>query len=317
MLSRRDFLAAAVAASAIPPVKLTSRERIDRALKGGEVDRPPFTFWYHFGLQDQPAPRHAEATLKFHRKFHTDLVKVMSDFPYPKPAGEWYELKAISNPFPEQVRALEIIREGLDGTAYFVETVFNPWNVAEKLSSPEEVKRLKAEKPQTLLDALEAITRSEIEHVSRAVAAGASGIFLAVANAGNGALSQEEYERFSEPFDKMILAAASNVPLNTLHLHGDKVYLDRFCRNWPSSVLNYSTYGTRVGISNVRNQYAGVIMGGLDEVKFRKLTAAELKTQWQAAWKAAGTRFILAPGCSVPNDTTDEELSRLVTVLGA
>jgi uroporphyrinogen decarboxylase len=317
MLSRRDFLAAAVATSAIPPARLTSKQRIDRALKGQDVDRPPFTFWYHFGLQEQPASHHAKATLEFHRKFHTDLVKVMSDFPYPKPAGKWYELKVVSDPFPEQVRALEIIRDGLQGTAYFVETVFNPWNVAEKLSSPEEVKRLMAEKPQALLDALEAITRSEIEHVKKAVATGVSGIFLAVANAGNGILSQEEYAKFSEPFDKMILAAVSNAPLNTLHLHGDKVYLDRFYRDWPASVLNYSTHGTGVSITEVRGQYAGVIMGGLDEVNFRKLASAELKTQWQAAGKASGKRFLLAPGCSVPNETADEELLRLATVLGA
>ncbi len=317
MLSRRGFLAAAFAASVVPSAKLTSKERIDRVLKGGEVDRPPFTFWYHFGLQDQPAGHHAKATLEFHRKFHTDLVKVMSDFQYPKPGGTWYELKALPDPFPEQIRALEIIREGLGGTAYFVETVFNPWNVAEKLSSPREVKSLMAAKPQALLDALEAIAKSEVEHVKKAVATGASGIFLAIANAGNGILSQEEYSKFSEPFDRMILAAVSSAPLNTLHLHGDKVYLDRFYRGWPASVLNYSTYGTGVGISKVREEYAGVIMGGLDEVNFRKLTVSDLKAQWEAAQKAAGKRFILAPGCSVPNDTSDEELLRLVSVLGA
>jgi uroporphyrinogen decarboxylase len=317
MLSRRDFLAAAAAASAIPPLKMTSRERVDRALKGEEVDRTPFSFWYHFGLQDKPASYHARATLEFHRKFRTDLVKVMSDYPYPKPVGNWYELKEVTDPFPEQVRALEIIRDGLNGEAYFVETVFNPWNVAEKLSSPEEVKRLMAERPQALLDALTAIANSEAAHAKRAVAAGASGIFLAIANAGNQLLSREEYARFSEPFDKMVLAAVSAVPLNTLHLHGDAVYLDLFYSGWPASVLNYSAHGTKVSISDVRSRYSGVIMGGLDEVNFRSLTPAELKRQWQSAREAAGRRFILTPGCSVPNDTTDEELLRLATVLGA
>ena len=56
-------------------------------------------------------------------------------------------------------------------------------------------------------------------------------------------------------------------------------------------------------------------MGGLDEVRFRTLTAAEMKEQWQAAQQAAGGRYILAPGCSVPDDTTDEELLRLVNLL--
>jgi uroporphyrinogen decarboxylase len=179
------------------------------------------------------------------------------------------------------------------------------------------VKRLMAERPQALLDALTAIADSEAAHAKRAVAAGASGIFLAIANAGSPVLSREEYARFSEPFDRMVLAAVSAVPLNTLHLHGDAVYLDRFYSGWPASVLNYSVHGTKVSISDVRSRYSGVIMGGLDEVNFRKLTPAELKGQWQSAREAAGRRFILTPGCSVPNDTTDEELLRLATVLGA
>src|ERR1022692_2986926 len=94
--------------------------------------------------------------LAFHRQFHTDLVKAMSDYPFPKPAGKWHELKVVNNPFPEQLRALEPIRERLRGQAYFVETIFNPWNVAEKMSSPEEVLRLKQENPKALEAALEA-----------------------------------------------------------------------------------------------------------------------------------------------------------------
>ena len=80
--------------------------------------------------------------------YRTDLVKVMSDFPYPKPTGKWYELKVNPNPFPDQIRALELIRNGLQGNAYMIETVFNPWNVAQKLSSKEDVLRLKQEKPE-------------------------------------------------------------------------------------------------------------------------------------------------------------------------
>ena len=115
----------------------------------------------------------------------------------------------------------------------------------------------------------------------------------------------------------MILEAVSGSPLNVLHLHGDKVYLDRFYKGWQAAAINYSAHGTGVPIRQVRSKYPGVIMGGLDEVNFRKLTPDQMKQQWQAARKAAGKKFILTPGCSVPNDTTDAELLRLVDVLGA
>jgi uroporphyrinogen decarboxylase len=319
MLSRREFALAASAGAlySAPLPKLSSRERVDRALKGADVDHPPCTLWHHFLDEKHPGEIHARNTLEFHRKFRTDLVKVMSDYPYPKPnTGPWHALKVDPNPFPQQIRALELIREGLKGEAYFIETIFNSFNQAQKLSSLEEVQKLKAEKPQVLLDALAVITKSQISHARKALAAGASGIFLAIANAGDGILTREEYARFSEPFDRMILEAVLSAPLNTLHLHGRKIFLDRFY-NWPAPVINYSIHWTGVSVAEVRKHYSGVLMCGLDEDNYPKLSEAAIKAQWQAARKEAGPKYFLAPGCSVPNDSTDEQLSRLAKVVGA
>lgn len=317
MLSRRNFLSLAAAAATAAPAQLTPKERVDRALTGQDVDRTPFTFWHHFGLEKLPGERHAAATLEFHRKYRTDLVKVMSDYPYPKPEGKWYEPRVVANPFPEQLNALQMIREELAGKVYFVETIFNSWNQAAKISSKEEVMRLMREDPRSLLEALEAIAESQANHAKKAIAAGAAGIFLAIDNAQRGILTEAEYARFSEPFDKLILERVSGAPLNTLHLHGDKVYLDRFWKGWPAAVVNYSNTGTGVEIADVRKKYPGVILGGLDEVNFRKLSEADLKRQYESARAAAGKKFILAPGCSVPNESAPAELSRLPQLLGA
>ncbi len=319
MVTRRKFFvtSAAAAAASAAPSQLDYKQRVDRALKGQQVDRSPYSFWYHFLDQDGPGSRHAENTLNFHRKFHTDIVKVMSDYPYPKPRGEWFILKEEKNPFPEQIQALRQIRAGLAGSAYFIETLFNPWQVAEKLSSPEAVRKLKAEKPQQLLDALEVIAKSEANHSRLAIAAGAAGIFVSITNAQPEIMSQEEYAKFSEPFDKMVFDAVRSAPMNTLHLHGDHVYLSRFYAGWAAPIFHYSLHGTRVPISEVRKHYSGVIMGGFDEVNFRKLTPADLKQQWLAASREAGPKFLLAPGCSVPNDTTDAELLRVPAIFGA
>lgn len=296
---------------------LTSRERVDRALEGAEVDRPPFTLWHHFRLQDFPGERHAAATLDFHRKFRTDVVKVMSDFPYPKPAGGIETLQFEANPFPQQLRALDIVREGLGSRAYFVETIFNPFNQARKTFTLAQIQRLREERPQALLDALEIIARSEASHARKALAAGAAGIFLAIDCALPSVLTEEQYAKFSEPFDRMVLRAVDGLPLNTLHLHGDKVYLDRFWKGWPTVAINYSTFTTGVPMSEARAKFSGVLMGGLDEVNYRALSQSDLKRQWTLAQQQVGRGFILTPGCSVPNESTDSELARLPDLLGA
>jgi uroporphyrinogen decarboxylase len=321
MLTRRQFMvstgAAVAAACGTAKPAMTSRERVDLALKGEPLDRPPYTFYYHFGLENEPGERHAAATLDFHRKFGVDVVKVMSDFAYPKPEGDWFTPQVSDNPFPQQIKALELIRDGLSGKTYFIETIFNSWNQAEKISSKEEVLRLKEENPQALLDALEAISKSQASHARKAIEAGAAGIFLAIANAQFGLMTEEEYSEFSEPFDRMILEAVADAPLNTLHLHGDKVYLHRFHGGWPAAVIQYSPHTTGVPIEKFRQSYGGVLMAGIDETNFRTLSQQDIETQWRAAASAAGPKFILAPGCSVPNDTAGEELQRMVAAVTA
>src|SRR5258707_11777480 len=268
MITRRNLMLGSAAAFALRGAALTSKERVDRALKGQDVDRSPFSFWHHFLDASKPGEQHARATLAFHERFHTDLVKVMSDYPYPKPKAEWYVPREEKNPFPQQIAALEKIRDGLGGQAYFVETMFNPWKVAENLSSVDEVRRLQREKPQALLDALETIAKSEANHARLAVKAGAAGVFVAIANAQDGIMTQADYAKFSEPFDKLVLDAVRSAPLNVLHLHGDKVYLDRFYDGWAASAINYSMHGTGVPIAKVRESYSGVILGGIDEVNY-------------------------------------------------
>ena len=236
----------------------------------------------------------------------------MSDYPYPKPKGQWFEVKVDQNPFPREIRALELIREGLGGEAYFIETIFNPINQAEKISSKDAVEKLKHENPQKLLDALEAIGRSQASHARRAIAAGASGIFLAIANSAD-----PDYAKFSEPFDRMILDAVAQAPINVLHIHGNKIDLSRFYKGWPAAAINYESHATGIPLATLRKNYGGVLMGGIDDVNYRKLTVEDLKRQHTEAMRAAGKKFILAPGCSVPNDSTDDELLRLTRYLGA
>ena len=55
------------------------------------------------------------------------------------------------------------------------------------------------EKPQQLLDMLEVIAKSEANHAKRAIQAGAAGIFLSIANAQAGLLTEPESSCTLEP----------------------------------------------------------------------------------------------------------------------
>ena len=83
-------------------------------------------------------------------------------------------------------------------------------------------------------------------------------------------------------------------------------------------VINYSLHVTGIPIREMRAVYPqAVIMGGVDEVHYRTLPPAEIRKQWKAAAAESGKKYILTPGCSVPNESSDAELLKLSAVMGA
>jgi uroporphyrinogen-III decarboxylase len=81
---------------------------------------------------------------------------------------------------------------------------------------------------------------------------------------------------------------------------------------YPVQVINYSAHGTGVGLTDARRKFTGTLMGGLNEEKIANQAAEELVSDLNAAVNSMQKRrFILSPGCSVPNDIAPEALLRL------
>jgi uroporphyrinogen decarboxylase len=98
-------------------------------LRGQDLDRPPFTFYHHY--KRPTAQLEAQDHLEFHRAYKTNIVKVMNDFDYPRSTtGKWYELKPLDSPFPDQLATLKLVRDGLNGDAYFIDTIYGPYMTA-------------------------------------------------------------------------------------------------------------------------------------------------------------------------------------------
>ena len=289
-------------------------------LNAERVDTPPFTFWHHYGLEKMPGEKHAEATLNFYRKFDVDILKVMSDYAYPLPANlegitefsDWDRIEPLKNPFPEQIKALKIIDKELKGKSPFVETIFHSWTVLEKLSSKKAVEQLKQQDPSQLKKVLRAVSESQANHARLALAAGAAGVFLAVAAADHSVMEPQEYLKFVRESDLIILDAVKDKGyLNILHIHGNSPHFDTLL-SYPIQVINYSIHGTGISLGEMKKRFSGTLMGGLDERNIANLTDDELSSQIQEAAQAMQKRrFILAPGCSVPNDIPDQPLLKV------
>jgi hypothetical protein len=87
-------------------------------------------------------------------------------------------------------------------------------------------------------------------------------------------------------------------------------YLDQF-QDFPAPVINYSVKTSGIPVSAVRQRYAQTIAGGIDEINFNQLSVEEIRSQWMSARQQAGSKYIITPGCSVPDSATAEALSRV------
>jgi len=297
-------------------------ERVCATLNGADVDRPPFSFWYHFGLQHMPGEKVAEAEIDFFKAYDLDFLKVMSDYSYPLPDGlevietadDWKRLQSLEGTEPgwsEQLKALKLINQALKGEALFIETVFSPWTTARRLARATGVEKAQKEHPDILLEGMRVIAESLANYARRAIEMGASGIFYSVSGATNELMTEEEYSKWGRPFDLIILNAVKGAPFNVLHIHGSNIHFDSLL-DYPVAALNWSHYHTQPTLADGRHRWGRAVMGGIDEVTTSRVAIPDIRRQVRETVEAVGKRgLIITPGCSVPTDTAYRTLNAI------
>src|SRR5262249_50869664 len=286
-------------------------------LKQQQVDRPPFSFWYHFGLQHLPGSKHAEAEIGFYRAYDLDFLKVMSDYPYALPRGlqsvstegDWKRIEPIkaaadaSLPWAQQLEALSIINAQISKEALFIETIFSPWTTARRLSGSGALLAARGSFPETLLAGMDAIATSLAGYAAEAVARGAAGIFLSLGAATEAVMSKEEYAVWGRPFDLKILEAVRGAPFNVLHVHGSNIHFESVM-DYPVAAINWSHFATATALKEGHKASVKAVMGGIDEATASQLTAPEIARQVSDSMAEFGSKGLLVtPGCSIPTDT--------------
>lgn len=290
---------------------MTKIERVRAALEGKPVDRPPFSIWYHFGNQHASPEQTAQAHLEFFEAYDLDLLKVMNDYDYPMPEGMEVmatpeDLKRLARfdvtrtPLGQQLKAVERIASALRGRALFVDTVFNAWNTLRRNLVKEAMEPLMAEHPRALEAALQVLNDNLIQYALASLERGAAGIFLSVPATAES-VTPEQYARFMRPFDLQLLKAIQGKgECHILHAHGEKLYLDQVL-DYPVHALSWADLNGGPSIAEARRRTPLTLIAGLDHVKFPDGSVRVIREQVQAARAQAGnTKFILAPGCSVP-----------------
>jgi uroporphyrinogen decarboxylase len=291
---------------------MTKIERVRAALSGAEVDRPPFSLWYHFGLQHAPAERTAQAHVEFFEAYNLDWLKVMNDYSYPMPRGietvaDPRDVKRIiafdvrQGPLGEQLETVRLIGQSLRGKALVVDTVFNAWNTLKRNVLKEAMGPLMQEHPAELEAALTVVNDNLIRYAIASLHGGASGIFYSVP-ATPESLTAEQYERFMRPFDLAFLEAIRPFgEFHVLHAHGKELYLDRL-QDYPVHAISWADREAGPPLTAMRRMTPRALMGGIDHAGFPYTSAAKIREEIRSAIAEAGSRkLFVSPGCAIPS----------------
>jgi uroporphyrinogen decarboxylase len=213
----------------------------------------------------------------------------------------------------EQFKALRIISRELKGRAYFLDTVFDPWQSIRRSVAGESMETLARHEPQALHAALDAVAENLIAYSKKSFEIGAAGIFMSVP-AAREIVSREIFLAFIKPYAMKVFAAVAGLgPLNTAHIHGDDLYMDD-CLDFPVNVFSWWDRGPHgPALEYVKNRFPGAVMGGIDQTLLTRRSPAFLKAHVREGVALGGGRkFLLANGCSIDTWVSPEVVAAVV-----
>ena len=298
---------------------ISKLERVQAALRGEKVDRPPFCFWHHFRPSGS-ARALADATLDFFGRYDLDIYKVMPDLPYPFPRNsieslnDWYLLAPLATGagnFGRQIEAVRKVRRSLGPDVPLVATMFSPLTEALNFCDAARLRAHIAESAATVHGALAVIADNLARLGTALLEAGADGIYFSEQGAGDSMLSAAQVAEFVRPYDITVLSACRDGWLNVLHAHAESSLLIETMLDYPVQVISWSDRMTGLSLRQMRELLPGrTLMGGMHErgpitMGPVESIAAEIDDALQ---QTGGLGHILAPGCSVPDDCPDEWL---------
>ena len=291
------------------------------------MDYAPISLWYHFGVQHGGGEPFARITLDYFKHYDFDFLKVMNDYYYPTPQGldavrtqedlqQFTTFDVEHCEWREQFKALRIISRELKGRAYFIDTVFDPWQSIRRSVAGETMELLAEKEPAALHAALDTVAQNLIAYSKKSIDIGAAGIFMSVP-AAREIVSREIFLAFVKPYAMKVFQAVSGLGrMNTAHIHGEDLYMDD-CLDFPVNVFSWWDRGPHgPSLGYVKQRVPGCVMGGIDQSLLTRRSPAFLKAHVaEGVALGGGRRFFLANGCSI--DTwVSPEMVRAVVAAG-
>lgn len=304
---------------------MNKKERVIRAINGKEVDHVPSCFSLHFASNEAFGEAGIKSHLQFFQETNTDICKIMNEnlVPYMgdiKTPDDWKKIKTISLKDDFMVAQIDMIERILDkwepdtfnvGTLHG--TVASSIHPIEAKYGYEPVRKLfcthMRENKTPIIDAYKRITEGMCLLAEKYIQLGLDGVYYAALGGENYYFTDEEFERYIAPLDKMILQTVKNSSgYNILHMCKDKLNLERYKSYIElSDIVNWGIYEGNISLEEGRKLFGDdiTIMGGLQNRAGVLVDGSdkEIEQEVKSIIKTFGDRkFILGADCTLPTE---------------
>ena len=317
---------------------MTKRERVLAALAGKPLDRIPAGFSLHFPREKNAGEAGVQAHLEFFRETGTDIVKIMNENLVPKQGDirspeDWACIGPISREAPFIQRQLDFTKEILDrweGDAYSLGTLHgitaSTIHPIEADYGYDPVRTLLTEhlreNSAPVLDAMKRIAEGMCQLAWGYAEAGVDGIYYASLGGEARWFTDEEFDRWIAPFDKLILSEIRKAGCAAfLHICKDGLRMERY-RSYGEccDVVNWGVFEAPCSLEEGKALFPGkTLMGGLANRSGPLVEGSreELCAAVREVVETAGPQgFILGADCTLPTEIPYERIRWAVEALG-
>lgn len=313
---------------------MTKKERVQAVLRGEVPDKVPSGFSLHFPVERNAGEAGVEAHLEFFRETDTDIAKIMNEnlIPYQgdiRTPGDWKLIGPITKETPILQRQTDFTKAILDRApqdAYFLGTLHGVTACAlhpiEEIygydGGREKLVEHLRENPQPVEDALKRMAEGMCHLAWCYAEAGVDGIYYAALGGETRWLTDEEFARWIEPLDKLILSEIRKSGCGTfLHICKDRLNMERY-RSYCEfcDIVNWGVYEAPYSLEQGKKLFPGKpLMGGLP-ARTGVMTQGTLEELTQEAKRLAaeyGSQpFILGADCTLPTEIPYQRIRAIV-----
>ncbi len=283
----------------------------------------PAAFFLHFGPQYQEGRPAIDRHLHFFRHTGMDFVKIqfeqgMPEFAITSPADWAHARRLTEKDFAPTIEVVRGLVEAAGREALVVLTLYSPFMWARHIAGQEILHAHLRQHPAQAVKGLEISTANVLTLVRACKKVGVDGFYASTQGGEAFRFGDTDiFERVIKPTDLAVWSEIGDCRFNILHIcdfEGSYDDLSPFL-DYPGHVVNCSLHvGDRVLTSTEAAALFGrPFMGGLERKGVLATgTVEEVRRAAQDILRKAPERFILAADCTVPGETSWDNLKAAV-----